>query len=118
MRTFLMVGIALSLLSGTPGGRRDGPRGRETEARLQHRLPGGRRLQATGLRDRPRAGREGRPGCPGGSEPLITPEAMRQALTELKLQAAAAAKQQREEQAAKNLAEGKVFLAENAGRRE
>jgi len=49
-----------------------------------------------------------------GAEPLMAPEEMRQALTELKQQAAAAAKQQREEQAAKNLAEGKAFLAENA----
>jgi FKBP-type peptidyl-prolyl cis-trans isomerase len=39
---------------------------------------------------------------------------MRQALTALEQQAAAVAKQQREEQAAKNLAEAKAFLAENA----
>jgi FKBP-type peptidyl-prolyl cis-trans isomerase FklB len=51
-----------------------------------------------------------------GFEPLMTPEEMRRALTELKQRAAAVAKQQREEQAAKNLAEGKVFLAENAGK--
>jgi FKBP-type peptidyl-prolyl cis-trans isomerase FklB len=49
-----------------------------------------------------------------GSEPLMTPEEMRQALTELKQQAAVVAKLQREEQAGKNLAEGKAFLAENA----
>jgi FKBP-type peptidyl-prolyl cis-trans isomerase len=41
---------------------------------------------------------------------------MRQALIELKRQAAAAAKRQREEQARKNLAEGEAFLAENADR--
>jgi FKBP-type peptidyl-prolyl cis-trans isomerase FklB len=49
-----------------------------------------------------------------GSEPLMTPEEMRQALTELKQQTAATAKRQREEQARKNLVEGKAFLAENA----
>jgi FKBP-type peptidyl-prolyl cis-trans isomerase len=44
----------------------------------------------------------------------MTPEEMRQALTELKRQAAAAAEQQREAQARKNRAEGEAFLAENA----
>jgi FKBP-type peptidyl-prolyl cis-trans isomerase FklB len=48
------------------------------------------------------------------SQPLMTPEATRQALTELQQQAAASAKQQREGQARKNLAEGTAFLAENA----
>jgi FKBP-type peptidyl-prolyl cis-trans isomerase FklB len=48
-----------------------------------------------------------------GSEPLMTPEEMRQTLTELKRQAAAAEQGQREEQARKNLAEGEAFLAEN-----
>jgi len=48
------------------------------------------------------------------SEPLMTPGEMRQTLIELKQRAAAAAKQQREEEGRKNLAEGKAFLAENA----
>jgi FKBP-type peptidyl-prolyl cis-trans isomerase FklB len=49
-----------------------------------------------------------------GSEPLMTSGEMRETLTELKQQATAAAEQQREEQARKNLADGESFLAENA----
>jgi FKBP-type peptidyl-prolyl cis-trans isomerase FklB len=52
-----------------------------------------------------------------GAEPLMTPEEMREALTELKRQAAATAKQRRDELARKNLAEGEAFLAENAAKR-
>jgi FKBP-type peptidyl-prolyl cis-trans isomerase FklB len=46
----------------------------------------------------------------------MTPEEMREALTELKRQAAAIAKQRHEEQARKNRAQGEAFLAQNASR--
>jgi FKBP-type peptidyl-prolyl cis-trans isomerase FklB len=67
-----------------------------------------------GLRVDPELVVEGVSDALAGSEPLMTREAMRQTLTELRQQAAAAEEQQREEQARKNLAEGKAFLAENA----
>jgi FKBP-type peptidyl-prolyl cis-trans isomerase FklB len=48
-----------------------------------------------------------------GSEPLMTPAEMQRTLTQLKQEAAATERRQREERARKNLAEGKAFLAEN-----
>jgi len=117
MRTFLMVGIALSLLSGNARAAEETALEGEKQKlgySIGYQVGGDFRRQ--GFEIDPELVVKGVLDAQAGSEPLITPEAMRQALTELKLQAAAAAKQQREEQAAKNLAEGKVFLAENAGK--
>ena len=49
-----------------------------------------------------------------GNEPLMTPEEMRTTLVDLQKKVAAAQNQKNKAQADKNLAEGKVFLAENA----
>jgi FKBP-type peptidyl-prolyl cis-trans isomerase FklB len=115
MRTFLMVGIALSLLSG------DARAAEETALEGEKQKLGYSIGYQVGG-DFRRQGFEIDPelvvkvlDAQAGSEPLMTPEEMRQA-DRAEQQAAAAAKQQREEQAAKNLAEGKAFLAENAGK--
>jgi FKBP-type peptidyl-prolyl cis-trans isomerase FklB len=49
-----------------------------------------------------------------GNKPLMTPEEMRKTLVDLKKKIVADRRKQHREQAEKNLAEGKAFLAENA----
>ena len=51
-----------------------------------------------------------------GTEPALPPEEMRAALTEVRRQAAIAAREQREEQARSNLEAGRSFLARNRAR--
>jgi FKBP-type peptidyl-prolyl cis-trans isomerase FklB len=50
----------------------------------------------------------------GGNEPRMTPEQMRETLSDLQKRAFAAQQLQLRERAAKNLEEGKAFLAQNA----
>jgi len=115
MRTFLMVAIGLSFLSGHASAAEATDLGNEKQKlnySVGYQVGGDFRRQ--GLEIDPELVVKGVLDAQAGAEPLMTPQEMRQALTELSQQAAAAAKQQREEQAGKNLAEGKAFLAENA----
>jgi FKBP-type peptidyl-prolyl cis-trans isomerase FklB len=115
MRTFLMVGIGLSFLFGHASAAETTDLEDEKQKlsySVGYQVGGDFRRQ--GLEIDPELVVKGVLDAMAGSEPLITLQEMRQALTELGEQAAAAAKQQREEQGRKNLAEGKAFLAENA----
>jgi FKBP-type peptidyl-prolyl cis-trans isomerase FklB len=117
MRNLFAAGIGLTLLFG------HSPAAKATESAEDREKLGysigyqvGSDFRRQGLEIDPELVVKGVLDAMAGSEPLMTPGEMRQTLTELKQQAAAAAKQQREEQAAKNLEEGKAFLAENAGK--
>jgi FKBP-type peptidyl-prolyl cis-trans isomerase FklB len=115
MRKFLAVGIGLTLLSGHASAAEVTDLEDEKQKlsySIGYQVGGDFRRQ--GLEIDPELVVKGVLDAQAGSEPLMTPQEMRQALTELRQQAAAAASQQREEQSAKNLAEGKAFLAENA----
>ena len=115
MRNVLMVGVGLALLSG-PSLAAEAPDLEDEQQKLSYSVgyQVGGDFRRQGLEIDPELVVKGVLDAQAGSDPLMTPEEMRQALTELKQHAAAAAKQQREEQARKNLAEGKAFLAENA----
>jgi FKBP-type peptidyl-prolyl cis-trans isomerase FklB len=115
MRKFLAVGIGLTLLSGHASAAEVTDLEDEKQKlsySVGYQVGGDFRRQ--GVEIDPELVVKGVLDAQAGSEPLMTPQEMRQALTELRQQAAAAASQQREEQSAKNLAEGKAFLAENA----
>jgi FKBP-type peptidyl-prolyl cis-trans isomerase FklB len=115
MWKILMVGIGLSLLSG-PSLAAEVPDLEDEKQKLSYSIgyQVGGDFRRQGLEIEPELVVKGVLDALAGSEPLMTPEEMRQALTELTQQLAATAKQQREEQAGKNLAEGQAFLAENA----
>ena len=115
MRNVLMVGIGLALLSG-PALAAEAPELEGEQQKLSYSVgyQVGGDFRRQGLEIDPELVVRGVMDAQAGSEPLMTPEEMRQTLTELAQQAAAAATQQREEQARKNLAEGEAFLAANA----
>ena len=115
MRTFLMVGIGLALLSGPSSGAETADLEDENQKlsySIGYQVGGDFRRQ--GLEIDPELVVKGVLDAQAGSEPLMTPEEMRETLADLQRQATAAAKRQREEQARKNLEEAKAFLAENA----
>lgn len=115
MRKLLTVGIGLSLLPGLVSSA-EAPALEDEKQKLSYSIgyQVGGDFRRQGLEIDPELVVKGVLDAQAGSEPLMTPEEMRQALTELKRQAAAAAEQQREAQARKNRAEGEAFLAENA----
>jgi FKBP-type peptidyl-prolyl cis-trans isomerase FklB len=115
MRTFFLVGIGLSLLSA-PCLAAEASDLQDEKQKLSYSIgyQVGGDFRRQGLEIDPELVVKGVLDGQAGSEPLMTPEKMRQTLTALNQQVAAAAEQQREEQARKNLAEGEVFLAANA----
>jgi FKBP-type peptidyl-prolyl cis-trans isomerase FklB len=117
MRNVLRVGIALALVFGPSLAAEASDLEDETQ-KLSYSIgyQVGGDFKRQGLEIDPDLVVRGVLDAHSGSEPLMTAEEMRQTLTELRQRAVAAAKQQREEQAAKNLAAGEAFLAENAGK--
>ena len=115
MRVFLAVGVGLSLLFAQASAA-DEPDLEDEKQKLSYSVgyQVGGDFRRQGLEIDPELVVKGVLDAQGEGEFLMTPEEMRQALTELKRQAAAAAEQQREAQARKNRAEGEAFLAENA----
>ncbi len=111
----MMVGIGLALLSG-PSLAAEAPDLAGERQKLSYSIgyQVGGDFRRQGLEIDPELVVRGVMDAQAGSEPLMTPEEMRQTLTELAQQAAATAAQQREEQARKNLAEGETFLAANS----
>ena len=117
MRNILMVGIGLTFLFGASVAAEAPKLGDEKQKlgySVGYQVGGDFRRQ--GLEIDPELVVRGVLDAQAGAEPQMTPGEMRETLTELKQQAAAAATQQREEQAVKNRAEGEAFLAENAKR--
>ena len=117
MRLLLTLGIGLSLLSGLSCAT-EAPAPEREQQKLSYSIgyQVGGDFRRQGLEIDPELVVRGVLDALADAEPQMTPEAMRESLTELKRQAAAIAKQRREEQARKNLAEGEAFLAENASR--
>jgi FKBP-type peptidyl-prolyl cis-trans isomerase FklB len=115
MRNVLTVGIGLALLSG-PSLAAEAPELEDEQQKLSYSVgyQVGGDFRRQGLEIDPELVVKGVMDAQAGSVPLMTPGEMRQTLTELRQQATAAANQLREEQAGKNLEEGKAFLAENA----
>jgi len=115
MRKLLMLGFGLSLLPGLsrateePGLEQDK---QELSYSIGYQVGGDFRRQ--GLDIDPEWIVQGVLDALAGAGPRMTPEEMRQTLTELRQKAAAAARRQRDAEARENLAQGKAFLAENA----
>jgi FKBP-type peptidyl-prolyl cis-trans isomerase FklB len=114
MRFVSMLVLALSLLSGDsfaeeiPG---LGDEKRKLSYSVGYQV--GDDFRRQGLRIDPELVVKGVLDALADTEPLMTSAEMQRTLTELKQQAAATAKRQREERADENLTEGEEFLAEN-----
>jgi FKBP-type peptidyl-prolyl cis-trans isomerase FklB len=114
MRRVSMVVLALSLLPSASFGGEAPDRGDEKQ-KLGYSIgyQVGSDFRRQGLSIDPKLVVEGVLDALAGSDPLMTPGEMQRTLTQMKQQAAATEKRQREERARKNLAEGHAFLVKN-----
>lgn len=114
MRSVSMMMLAVSLLPGASFAR-EAPDLADEKQKLSYSVgyQVGGDFRRQGLPIDPELVVKGIMDVLAGTEPLMTPGEMRRTLIELKQQAVATEKRQREEQARKNLAEGEAFLAEN-----